>query len=61
MAEYDMELKTTHPDEVAEMAVRGIEEDKFWIKIMTDESVAKLRARLDMILNDETPVPQSVG
>ena len=61
MAEFDMELQTTHPDEVAEMAVKGIEQDKFWIKIMTDESRAKMRARLEMILNDETPQPQSVG
>ncbi len=61
MAEFDMELETTHPDEVAEMAVKGIEEDKFWIKIMTDDSVAKMRARLDMILKDETPTPQGLS
>lgn len=61
MAQFDMELETTHPDEVAEMAVKGIEEDKFWIKIMTDEGIAKMRARLDMILADETPSPQGIG
>lgn len=61
MAQFDMELETTHPDEVAEMAVKGIEEDKFWIKIMTDDGIAKMRARLDMILADETPTPQGIG
>ncbi len=61
MAEYDMELQTTHPDEVAEMAVKGIEEDKFWIKIMTPESEAKMRERLEMILAGETPMPQGLG
>lgn len=61
MAEFNMELQTTHPDEVAEMAVKGIEDDKFWIKIMTDESVAKMRARLEMILKDETPTAQGLG
>lgn len=61
MAEYDMQLETTHPDEVAEMAVAGIEQDKFWIKIMTEESENKMRARLDMILANETPMPQGLG
>lgn len=61
MAEFDMELETTHPDEVAEMAVKGIEEDKFWIKIMTDDGIAKMKARLDMILSDTNPVAETVG
>lgn len=61
MAQFDMELQTTHPDEVAEMAVKGIEADKFWIKIMTEESEAKIRDRCDMILSDTDPVAQGVS
>jgi NAD(P)-dependent dehydrogenase (short-subunit alcohol dehydrogenase family) len=60
MAQYDMELETTHPDEVAATAVAGIMADKFWIKVMTDDSTAKMRARLEMILADEDPIAQSV-
>ncbi len=59
--EFGIELQTTHPDEVAEMAVRGIEADAFWLLETTAETDAKIRARADMILNRETPVPASVG
>ncbi|WP_101758622.1 SDR family NAD(P)-dependent oxidoreductase [Oceanicoccus sp. KOV_DT_Chl] len=61
MAEFDMELQTTHPDEVAEMAVKGIEQDKFWIRSMTADAENKMRARLEMILANETPVAQGLG
>ena len=30
-AEFGIDLKTTHPDEVAETAVKGIENNQFWI------------------------------
>jgi NAD(P)-dependent dehydrogenase (short-subunit alcohol dehydrogenase family) len=61
MAEFGMELQTTHPDEVAEMAVKGLEQDAFWLLETTPETDEKIRARAQMILNRETPVPAMVG
>ena len=61
MAEFGMELQTTHPDEVAEMAIKGLEEDAFWLLETTPDTDEKIRARAEMILNRETPVPAMVG
>ncbi len=61
MAEFGMELQTTHPDEVAEMAIKGLEEDAFWLLETTPDTDEKIRARAEMILNRETPVPALVG
>ncbi len=60
-AEFGIELQTTHPDEVAEMAVEGLQRDAFWLLATTPETDQKIRARADMILNRETPVPNRVG
>ncbi len=60
-AEFGIELQTTHPDEVAAMALAGLEQDAFWLLETTPETDAKIRARTDMILNRETPVPAAVG
>jgi NAD(P)-dependent dehydrogenase (short-subunit alcohol dehydrogenase family) len=60
-AEFGIELKTTHPDEVAEMAVIGLQNDAFWLLSTTPETDAKIRSRASMILNRETPVPNMVG
>ncbi|MCR9185597.1 MAG: SDR family NAD(P)-dependent oxidoreductase [Halieaceae bacterium] len=60
-AEYGIELQTTHPDEVAAMAVAGLEEDAFWLLATTPETDEKIRARADMILNRTTPAPNMVG
>jgi NAD(P)-dependent dehydrogenase (short-subunit alcohol dehydrogenase family) len=60
-AEFGIELQTTHPDEVAEMAVAGLQQDAFWLLATTPETDSKIRARADMILNRETPVPNMVG
>jgi NAD(P)-dependent dehydrogenase (short-subunit alcohol dehydrogenase family) len=59
--EFGIELETTHPDEVAEMAVKGLEKDAFWLLETTEQTDAKIQARADMILNRETPVPAMVG
>ncbi|HAN67964.1 MAG TPA: alcohol dehydrogenase, partial [Halieaceae bacterium] len=56
-AEYGIDLQTTHPDEVAAMAVAGLEEDAFWLLATTPETDEKIRARADMILNRTTPAP----
>lgn len=60
-AEFGIELKTTHPDEVAEMAVAGLQQDAFWLLSTTPETDAKIRSRTDMILTRATPVPNMVG
>lgn len=60
-AEFGIELQTTHPDEVAEMAVEGLQRDAFWLLATTADTEAKIRARADMILNRTTPVPAMVG
>jgi hypothetical protein len=59
--EFGIELETTHPDEVAEMAVKGLEKDAFWLLETTPATDIKIQARADMILNRETPVPATVG
>jgi hypothetical protein len=56
-----MELKTTHPDEVAEAAVAGILADTFWICPRTEESLAKFLARVESIRTLQNPVAASVG
>lgn len=60
-AEYGIELQTTHPDEVAEMAVAGLQQDAFWLLATTAETENKIRTRADMILNRQTPVANLVG
>ncbi|CAA0116578.1 Putative oxidoreductase SadH [Halioglobus japonicus] len=59
--EFGIELQTTHPDEVAEMAVAGLQQDAFWLLATTPETDEKIRSRAEMILNRETPVPNMVG
>lgn len=60
-AEYGIEMQTTHPDEVAEMAVKGLQQDAFWLLATTEDTDAKISARAEMILNRTTPVPAMVG
>lgn len=59
--EFGIDLQTTHPDEVAEMALEGLQKDAFWLLATTPETDEKIRSRADMILNRETPVPNMVG
>lgn len=60
-AKYGIELQTTHPDEVAAMAIEGLEQDAFWLLKTTEETDDKIRARADMILSRSTPVPAALG
>jgi NAD(P)-dependent dehydrogenase (short-subunit alcohol dehydrogenase family) len=60
-AEYGIELQTTHPDEVAQMAVAGLQQDAFWLLATTPETDSNIRGRADMILSRQTPVPNMVG
>tara|TARA_Y100000385_G_scaffold272447_1_gene313299 strand:- start:256 stop:717 length:462 start_codon:yes stop_codon:yes gene_type:complete len=59
--EFGINIQTTHPDEVAEMALAGIPNGDFWLLAHTEESKAKVQRRADMIINKTTPVPESVG
>ena len=61
MEEYGMELKTTHPDEVAQMALEGIRKDQFWILSLNPGSEAQIKARMDSILKRENPPIPSLG
>ena len=60
-AEYGIELQSTHPDEVAAMAISGLENDSFWLLETTPETEAKIQKRMAMILQRETPVAPMVG
>ena len=61
MAEYGIEMQSTHPDEVAQMAIEGLEQDAFWLLATTAETEDKIRRRAQMILERTTPVPEMVG
>jgi NAD(P)-dependent dehydrogenase (short-subunit alcohol dehydrogenase family) len=61
MEEFGMELKTTHPDEVAQTALQGLRDEKFWISPMNQDSEAKIQARMDSIMTRTNPVAPSVG
>jgi NAD(P)-dependent dehydrogenase (short-subunit alcohol dehydrogenase family) len=60
-AEWGIELQTTHPDEVAQMAVAGLRKDAFWLLETTAETDQKIRDRAQMILDRTTPVANLVG
>ncbi len=51
-------LVTTHPDEVAQTAIRGIRDNQFWIAPLNPDIKQKVKARFDSILNrSELPIP----
>jgi NAD(P)-dependent dehydrogenase (short-subunit alcohol dehydrogenase family) len=60
-AQWGIELQTTHPDEVARMALEGLRNDAFWLLATTPETDEKIRARAQMILSRQTPVANRVG
>jgi NAD(P)-dependent dehydrogenase (short-subunit alcohol dehydrogenase family) len=60
-AEWGIELQTTHPDEVAQMAVDGLRKNAFWLLATTPETDQKIRERAEMILSRQTPVANMVG
>ncbi|MDE0061808.1 MAG: SDR family NAD(P)-dependent oxidoreductase [Gammaproteobacteria bacterium] len=51
-------LVTTHPDEVAQTAIRGIRDGQFWIAPLNPGIKDMVRARFDSILErSELPIP----
>jgi NAD(P)-dependent dehydrogenase (short-subunit alcohol dehydrogenase family) len=61
MEELGMELKTTHPDEVAQTALEGVRGDKFWILPLNPDSESRIKARMDSILDRTNPPIASLG
>lgn len=60
MAQFNMQLETTEPDEVAEFALEGIRADQFWVTSMAEKSRTAIRNRFEGILNGVTPTPPDV-
>jgi NAD(P)-dependent dehydrogenase (short-subunit alcohol dehydrogenase family) len=52
-----VEFKLTEPEEVAEMALRGVREGRFWILSELGTADQKLRTRTDEILARKNPEP----
>jgi NAD(P)-dependent dehydrogenase (short-subunit alcohol dehydrogenase family) len=61
MEQFGMELKTTHPDEVAQTALQGLRNEQFWISPMTEDTEAKIKSRMDSIFNRTNPIAPSLG
>ena len=61
MESYGAELQTTHPDEVAQTALQGIRDDKFWVMEWNEQTRDKVEARMQSILKQTNPVPPSLG
>ena len=61
MEQFGMELKTTHPDEVAQTALDGLRNEKFWISPMNEDTEAKIKSRMESIFSRTNPVAPSLG
>ncbi|ROR99060.1 NADP-dependent 3-hydroxy acid dehydrogenase YdfG [Sinobacterium caligoides] len=55
MREYGMELETTHPDHVADNALKGLREEQFWIMELSEKSAKAVQDRAEMILKGINP------
>lgn len=61
MESYGAELVTTHPDEVAQTALEGIRQDRFWVLEWNEQTLEKVEARMQSILNKTNPVSATLG
>ena len=61
MEAFGVELKTTHPDEVARAALEGVRGDKFWILPLNPGTEATIKTRMDSILNRANPPIPTLG
>lgn len=61
MEAFGVELKTTHPDEVASTALQGVREGKFWILPLNPGAEAQIKQRMDSILNRSNPPIPTLG
>lgn len=60
MAQYQRELKTTEPEEVASFALQELRKDTFWITPMSEKSEEAFKSRVNSILKRTTPVVPDV-
>ena len=61
MEAFGMELKTTHPDEVAGTALEGIRDGRFWILPLNPTAESQIEARMESILHRTDPPVPSIG
>ncbi|HBZ49073.1 MAG TPA: SDR family oxidoreductase [Halieaceae bacterium] len=61
MESYGASLETTHPDEVAQTALMGIRDSKFWVMEWNPKTRSEVEKRMQSILNQTNPVPPSLG
>ena len=61
MEAFGMELKTTHPDEVARTALAGIRDGRFWILPLNPTAESQIKARMESILDRTDPPVPSIG
>lgn len=61
MESYGAELQTTHPDEVAQTALQGIRDEKFWVLEWNPQTHEKVEQRMQSILSKSNPVPATLG
>ncbi len=61
MEAFGMELKTTHPDEVARTALDGIRDGRFWILPLNPTAESQIKARMESILDRTDPPVPSIG
>ena len=61
MEAFGMKLTTTHPDEVAQTALQGVRDGKFWILPLNPGSEARVKERMDSILNRTNPPIPTLG
>lgn len=61
MEAFGTTLKTTHPDEVAQAALDGIRQGRFWILPLTPATESQIKARTDAILARTDPPVPTIG
>lgn len=61
MASQGLKLKTTHPDEVAQFALQGIRDNRFWVTEWNDGTRAQFKSRIQSILDKTNPTGANIG
>ena len=61
MEAFGTTLETTHPDEVAQTALDGIRQGRFWILPLTPATESQIKARTDAILARTDPPVPTIG
>lgn len=56
MADRGVELRTTHPDEVAQTALQGIRDGRFWVAKWNDQTHQQVTLRMQSIVDQTNPL-----